>query len=97
MWRSWLARQIVALEAEGSNPSIHPDCQILMQICVGIFYNLYIHIRRQQTLNEEFVSAGMAELADAPDLGSGISDVQVQVLLPALKNPGDWFHRGFLC
>ena len=24
----------------------------------------------------------MAELADAPDLGSGISDVQVQVLLP---------------
>ena len=25
----------------------------------------------------------MAELADAPDLGSGISDVQVQVLLPA--------------
>ena len=62
-----------------------------MQICVGIFYNLYIHIWRQQTLNEEFVSAGMAELADAPDLGSGISDVQVQVLLPALKNPGDWF------
>ena len=75
----------MALEAEGSNPSIHLDCQILMQICVGIFYNLYIHIRRQQTLNEEFVSAGMAELADAPDLGSGISDVQVQVLLPALK------------
>ena len=27
----------------------------------------------------------MAELADAPDLGSGISDVQVQVLLPAPK------------
>ena len=24
MWRSWLARQIVALEAEGSNPFIHP-------------------------------------------------------------------------
>ena len=24
VWRSWLARQIVALEAEGSNPSIHP-------------------------------------------------------------------------
>ena len=30
-----------------------------------------------------FILAGMAELADAPDLGSGISDVQVQVLLPA--------------
>ena len=27
--------------------------------------------------------AGMAELADAPDLGSGVPDVQVQVLLPA--------------
>ena len=30
VWRSWLARQIVALEAEGSNPSTHPtrfcDC-----------------------------------------------------------------------
>ena len=25
----------------------------------------------------------MAELADAPDLGSGVYDVQVQVLLPA--------------
>ena len=29
------------------------------------------------------VFAGMAELADAPDLGSGVPDVQVQVLLPA--------------
>ena len=28
--------------------------------------------------------AGMAELADAPDLGSGVPDVQVQVLLPAV-------------
>ena len=27
----------------------------------------------------------MAELADAPDLGSGVFDVQVQVLLSALK------------
>ena len=74
----------MALEAEGSNPSIHPDCQILMQICVGIFYNLYIHIRRQQTLNEEFVSAGMAELADALDLGSSVYDVQVQLLSSAV-------------
>ena len=30
-----------------------------------------------------FGSAGVAELADAPDLGSGVSDVQVQVLSPA--------------
>ena len=27
----------------------------------------------------------MAELADAPDLGSGVHDVQVQVLLSARK------------
>ena len=32
----------------------------------------------------------MAELADAPDLGSGVHDVQVQVLLSALNwIPGD--------
>ena len=31
-----------------------------------------------------YVYAGMAELADAPDLGSGVYDVQVQVLLPAV-------------
>ena len=30
--------------------------------------------------------ADMAELADAPDLGSGIFDVQVQVLLSAPDN-----------
>ena len=29
--------------------------------------------------------AGVAELADAPDLGSGVFDVQVQVLSPAPK------------
>ena len=35
----------------------------------------------------------MAELADAPDLGSGVLDVQVQVLLSALnlktESPGN--------
>ena len=30
-----------------------------------------------------FLHADMAELADAPDLGSGVHDVQVQVLLSA--------------
>ena len=30
-----------------------------------------------------FFFAGVAELADAPDLGSGVPDVQVQVLSPA--------------
>ncbi len=31
------------------------------------------------------IFAGVAELADAPDLGSGVPDVQVQVLSPALN------------
>ena len=34
-----------------------------------------------------FLIAGVAELADAPDLGSGVPDVQVQVLSPALYKP----------
>ena len=32
------------------------------------------------------IRADMAELADAPDLGSGVFDVQVQVLLSAPDN-----------
>ena len=35
--------------------------------------------------NRGFISAGMAELVDAPDLGSGTSGVQVRFLLPAPK------------
>ena len=75
----------MALEAEGSNPSIHPDCLILMQLLRKDFlqsrYLYTVHSRYA----DDSCYAGMAELADAPDLGSGISDVQVQVLLPALK------------
>ena len=45
--------------------------------------------------------ADMAELADAPDLGSGVYDVQVQVLLSALKNGrmrwNSVFPAVFLC
>ena len=38
----------------------------------------------------------MAELADALVLGSSVYDVQVQVLLSALKTPCE-NHRGFFC
>ena len=34
---------------------------------------------------KQYRFADMAELADAPDLGSGVHDVQVQVLLPAVN------------
>ena len=36
-------------------------------------------------MNSYIVYADMAELADAPYLGSGVTDVQVQVLLSALE------------
>ena len=43
--------------------------------------------------------AGVAELADALDLGSSVPDVQVQVLLPALNgakpNPVYFFKKVF--
>ena len=38
----------------------------------------------------------MAELADAPDLGSGVHDVQVQVLLSAVRNGGRCLNIAFL-
>ena len=31
VWRSWLARQIVALEAVGSNPITHPVILLILQ------------------------------------------------------------------
>ena len=37
VWRSWLARQIVALEAEGSSPFTHPikkDGAQIIAVCV---------------------------------------------------------------
>ena len=40
----------------------------------------YNHIYRRNQFRRY---ADMAELADAPDLGSGVYDVQVQVLLSA--------------
>ncbi len=41
--------------------------------------------------------AGVAELADAPDLGSGVPDVQVQVLSPAFTErlQGIYFEAFF--
>ena len=48
---------------------------------------LYYRKHRQQVLRGTMPAArkyaDMAELADAPDLGSGVYDVQVQVLLSA--------------
>ena len=36
VWRSWLARQIVALEAEGSSPSIHPFLYRILSDAFGL-------------------------------------------------------------
>ena len=43
-------------------------------------------------------NADVAELADAPDLGSGVPDVQVQVLLSApVGNPIEFRFCGVCC
>ena len=41
------------------------------------------------------IYADMAELADAPDLGSGVHDVQVQVLLSAVENGRECLNIAF--
>ena len=45
-------------------------------------YSIIVWLRK----GKSNLYAGVAELADAPDLGSGVLDVQVQVLSPAPKN-----------
>ena len=45
MWHSWLARQVVALEVVGSNPTIHPMITILsdhIEFTPNIATSLYI-------------------------------------------------------
>ena len=44
---------------------------------------------------KQYRYADMAELADAPDLGSGVYDVQVQVLLSAVRNGRRLVNRAF--
>ena len=41
--------------------------------------------KREPLFHGAVQNAGVAELADAPDLGSGVPHVQVQVLSPAPK------------
>ena len=48
------------------------SCKIVLDNRANLLYN-----------NKAY--ADMAELADAPDLGSGVPDVQVQILLSAIR------------
>ena len=62
MWRSWLARQIVALKAVGSNPIIHPILKNL-QGSLSRRGNLILGCRqvvRHQTLTLVFVGSNPA-------------------------------------
>ena len=45
-------------------------------------------VSRARQAQNNFIFAGVAELADAPDLGSGVNDVGVQVPSPAPKTKG---------
>ncbi len=54
--------------------------------------------RNEIRLKTQFnMFAGVAELADAPDLGSGGNPVQVQVLSPAPRRSKVRFASTFLC
>ena len=61
MWRSWLARQIVALKAGGSNPLIHP-----------IFYVPAPRKRSVCIISPEGGHTGLSPSGKAPDFDSGI-------------------------
>lgn len=52
------------------------NAEVTGSIPVASFFSILHYIN---------IIADMAELADAPDLGSGVYDVQVQVLLSALS------------
>ncbi len=86
MWPSWLGRQIVALEVVGSNPIIHPiDFKLkqhdpLAQAVEHLTFNQGVRRSSRRWVTSY---AGVAELADALDLGSSVFDVGVQVLSPA--------------
>ena len=85
MWPSWLGRQIVALEVEGSNPFIHPififGHDPLAQLAEHLTFNQGVPRSSRGWIT--IYHAGLAELADALDLGSSVIDVGVQVLYPA--------------
>ena len=50
---------------------------------------------RANVLTVNLIFAGVAELADAPDLGSGVYDVGVRGLSPAPKNSASFMKLSF--
>src|SRR5699024_324254 len=75
-WRSWLARQIVALEAEGSNPSRHPTKDRTAKRCAVFSFANAPALRRvllgrsqvvrHRTLTPTFVSSNLAGPTKTP-------------------------------
>ena len=65
-------------------------CYPILPFSSSFFYKKCVDIHQISRYSKKvslncIPQAGMAELADAPDLGSGVHDVQVQVLLPAVE------------
>ena len=87
-WKPQVSTLLCARAASAQIPSLR-KCPLPMSISSRL-----TNTRKKGIL---ILPAGMAELADAPDLGSGVLDVQVQVLLPApTKNAVESLHSVFL-
>ena len=64
--------------------------------CFSIFKANPLDFSHQNIYNSQVIQyAGVAELADAPDLGSGGNTVQVQVLSPAPEKSIDFVGAFF--
>ena len=86
-WRISSAGRASALQAEGRRfePVIlHHKKVLLAQLVEHLTFNQ--RVRGSSPLQDTILNAGVAELADALDLGSSTFGVQVQLLSPAPFN-----------
>ena len=68
VWRSWLARQIVALEAVGSSPTIHPNAFPRKQCVCGAFFFTKLQCYKSVSAQVTKYVFLRAERIDLPEL-----------------------------